>query len=526
MNRTTTRRFEILASVLVLSWALVLQGCFFFSAGALWRDEANSVLQAQLPAVKDIWITLQYDSFPVFYPMFLRWWIGFSWTSCDLGLRLLGALVGLVFLASVWVVPRILGSRIPIILVFLLSASPLFISEVQSVRPYGVGMLGLLWLFGCLGRYLLSPAAVWLWLASIASVITVQSSYANALFVGCLSVSASSSALLQRRRGSAVLILIPGFVAALSLIPYVNTLQRAGSWVAMVHYQVDWKLFWEGLLCAFSPAFPMVWIALTVSAIVCGMRWRQTRSDPAAFKPPLILYATLAGVLGVVVQVLFIEFIKVPPFPRYFLASLTLIACAVEMLLQKADPRFRVLTALCALLLMAWPSWTWLHLRRTNVDQVAIVLSREAAKDDLIVISPWFLHTSFQRYYRGSSSWITVPPLQQEPIMRYDLIMREILQPEPGSGIGRALRAALDRKAAVWLVSQVTAKDAFVSEAPRLPAVPQNPNGYDYVRFRSFWEREIRHRLNECCSREEWPLPNAGPLWDEEHLLLSRWRAK
>jgi hypothetical protein len=526
MNRSITSRLEIFTSVLLLGWAMVLQGCFFLSAGALWRDEANSLLQAQLPTVKEIWSTLQYDSFPILYPLFLRWWIGFSWIAQDLGIRLSGALVGLIFLSSLWFIPRSQKNRIPMVSILLLSASPLFISEIQSVRPYGIGLLGLLWLFGCMGRYLLSPAAVWLWLGSMASVIAVQSSYANALFVGVLSVAASSTALIRRRRWAAVFVWIPAFGAALSLFPYLNTLRRAGSWVAMVQYRVDWKLFWEGLIRAFSLAFPAVWIAAVVAAVICGTRRRQTKSDPATYESTLALYATIAAALGVAVQLAFIELIKVPPFPRYFLASLLLIACAADLWLQQADIRVRVLTVLCALLLVAWPSWTFLRQRRTNVDQVAAVLSREAAKDDLIVISPWFLHTSFQLYYRGSSCWITIPPLQQGPIMRYDLIMQAMLQPDPGSGIARALHAALDRNAAVWFVSQVNAKDALVSAAPQAPGVPQNPDGHDYVRFRSFWEREIHYRLKECCSHEEWPLPEAGPLWNEEHLLLSRWRAK
>ena len=56
------------ATVGLLFWALVLHGLFSVSAGALWRDEAISVNQANLPSWRSVWESLQYESCPLLYP--------------------------------------------------------------------------------------------------------------------------------------------------------------------------------------------------------------------------------------------------------------------------------------------------------------------------------------------------------------------------------------------------------------------------------------------------------------------------
>src|SRR6266545_2090366 len=97
------RRDRGLATLLTI-WAVILHAAFFVSAGALWRDEANSIQQACPPGFEDVWRSLGYDSFPILYPALLRIWSSHLWTASDVGLRLLGFIAGLANLATFWAI--------------------------------------------------------------------------------------------------------------------------------------------------------------------------------------------------------------------------------------------------------------------------------------------------------------------------------------------------------------------------------------------------------------------------------------
>ncbi len=512
--------------LLMLIVVLAFHVFFLARAGPLWRDEANSLLQSRLPDWHSILATLQYDSFPVLYPFLLRTWTSLPGVSGDFGIRLSGALVGLGLFGSIWKVARMLGVRLPLVSILLLAANPLLVAEGDSIRPYGIGLLWLVWVLCFLGKYLLDNSVGWLWLGTLASILAVHSTYTNALFVCVLSVSAAGVSVMQSRLRAAGLVLVPGFAAALSLLFYVGVLRRAGAWAALVHYHVDWWLFFRDIVSAFSFVFPALWLVFTAFAIGKGIHAVRRVRGSIGQQSPVLLYTTIAGAFGAVVQIVFIEVVKVPPFPRYFLSSLVLIAFAVEQNLMRAGRRILAAAVLIAIIVIIPPSLSWLCLRRTNADQIAAVLSREAGPHDLVLISPWFLHPSFQHYYRGSCDWATIPPLERQPMMRYDLVKRAILRADADDTIVRLLQAVTARNGSIWFVSQAVAGDALVSEAPVRPRIPNHPDGYDYVRFRSYWERDVVFRLGEFCARRQWPLPDVGRVWSEEHLVLSRWSSR
>src|SRR5436309_1881561 len=101
------RRDRGLATLLTI-WAVILHAAFFASAGALWRDEANSIQQARSASFDELWLSLRYDSFPILYPALLRTWSSHSWTASDAGLRLFGFIAGLASVASFWGIARLL----------------------------------------------------------------------------------------------------------------------------------------------------------------------------------------------------------------------------------------------------------------------------------------------------------------------------------------------------------------------------------------------------------------------------------
>ncbi len=500
------------AAAALLAWALALHALFFFSAGALWRDEANSILQARLPTWGALWESLRYDSFPILYPALLRAWSGAGPGPSDASLRLLGLLTGLGLAASVWVACRLLGSRFPVVATLLVSAGPLVVGEADSVRPYGTGLLLLVWTWAALGRCAAGATAGRLAAASACAVLCVQAGYTNAIAVGVLTLCATVAA----RPGARGALLLPGAAAALSLLPYVPALRAAAGWAGIVRQPVDWAAFSGRFLDWRSLVFAAVWAAACAPAAIAAFR-RRGASRRAAD-----VYCGLAAAAALPAQLALVWLQGVPPFPRYFLPALVLLALSADVLGRGARGRAQV--ALAAALLVAAPSWSALNRKRTNADEAAGLVGAAAETRDLVVLSPWFLHPSFQRYYRGRAEWITAPVLEHAPVMRYDLVKKAMLG-GPGDEPAPVIAAALGRGGAVWLVTQRRFRSPpGADEARPVPRDP--PDGRDYTRFRGYWERGVERELARCCAGREQPTTPGAPVWEEEDLVVVRWTAR
>src|SRR5437867_8302938 len=182
---------------LVILWALVLHGTFCARAGALWRDEANSIQQARLSTWHELWSSLEYDSFPILFPAALKLWSVRPWTASDSGLRFFGLIVGVAELFSFWAIARLLGSPVPVLGTVLFVSNALVIADGDSIRPYGLGLLFLIWTFGLMAKYLIEPARIWLVLCAITAVLSVQTSYSNLIYVGVFSLCAGGVSALN-----------------------------------------------------------------------------------------------------------------------------------------------------------------------------------------------------------------------------------------------------------------------------------------------------------------------------------------
>lgn len=102
--------------------------------------------------------------------------------------------------------------------------------------------------------------------------------------------------------------------------------------------------------------------------------------------------------------------------------------------------------------------------RATNVPAAAEFLRRHASADDLILIRPWFFGVTFEKYYRGRTPWMTVPPLGLFRIHRYDLLKADLRDANRTTDrLKRHIEKTLASGHAVWIVCD---------SAPRYGAVP------------------------------------------------------
>src|SRR5438477_6895762 len=100
------RKIEWGMTLLATALAVYLHLVFFKNAGALWRDEINSVNIATLSSISDVWKHIEFDSFPIFWLVVLRAWSVLTGAS-DFFYRLLGLGIGITVLTALWFNARV-----------------------------------------------------------------------------------------------------------------------------------------------------------------------------------------------------------------------------------------------------------------------------------------------------------------------------------------------------------------------------------------------------------------------------------
>src|SRR6185436_19112390 len=136
---------------------------------------------------------------------------------------------------------------------------------------------------------------------------------------------------------------------------------------------------------------------------------------------------------------------------------MALAATALDVLLggfAKNRP-VRILCPLAAAIVIACtiiPLWRGLHVRQTNMDLVAAKLEASAAADDLIIVNPWYLGVGFHYHFHGRTRWVSVPPIEDLRIHRYDLLKSAYQSVQPMEPVLAAIGQTLRSGHRLWLV--------------------------------------------------------------------------
>jgi hypothetical protein len=197
------RHAEWGAAILLTLLALLFHFRFLTHAGALWRDEVNSVEFAAMPSLHEIQASLQYDGFPPLSTLLLRGWMAAGLGAGDSGLRMFGFAVGVAFLAALWLACRMLRCPTPLLSLALMGLSPRCPRWIALA--HGLGTLWIMATLGFIWKAIESPSAKWFVAAGIAAILSVQTMYQNAfpLFESA-SPAAGASDDLGRRTVDAV----------------------------------------------------------------------------------------------------------------------------------------------------------------------------------------------------------------------------------------------------------------------------------------------------------------------------------
>jgi hypothetical protein len=334
-------------------------------------------------------------------------------------------------------------------------------------------------------------------LAALAAMLSVQCLYQNACFVLAACLGGLAVCARARRWRDFLCVLGIGLFAALSLIPYVLPVIHSQAW-----WQLEKSSFSPGegwAQAAFLLGYPWpvcrwLWPVLCVLAGVFA--WKRSRAAGAGGDLNLFCVVALwAGILG------FYAFLKSSSLMTQYWYYLPLLAFAVvclDAVLVAGAGRWPTLL-LCAFTLLATSRACQTGCKtdayhQTNIDWAATVVASQAAPGDFVIVSPWYLGVSFNRYYHGPTPWDTIPPMDDHAFHRYDLFKLRMQDPQALQPVLDRLRATLQSGHRVWLVGSITLTNT--APAPAISSALNLPGPQDAA-FSSIWGQQVVH---ECLT--------------------------
>jgi hypothetical protein len=502
---TLLRRLE-LATALVLTLIVVLLHLVFLrNAGALWRDEVTSINVATMHSLSDVGRCLELHPFPMLTHLVLRLW-SFITGGKDIVLRVFGFLMGVSIVGVLWLNLRLLANSVPLISLSLFALSPLVIRTGDSIRPYGLGIFLILLTFSFLWKVADEAKPRHIAAAAVAAVLSVQCLFQNAILLAAIIFAGVVVTVRNRRPRRAALLVAIGIVAALSLLPYWTTLKGTEDWVIILRVPSRLIPFWPTLARALGAAGGFVvwiWIGVCILGICTAGYILSGRSSPDVLraKRDTALYCLVAMITGTVSFLLFLKFTNIPPNPWYYLLVMALAAVSLDCILANTNSGAILRIALVILIgsLTLTTTRKKVGQRQTNVDLIASKLAESASEDDMILMNPWYLAISFQRYYNGAADVMMLPPLEAVKVHRYDLVKRKMASANPMEPLISQIAGTLRAGNKIWVVGRLNFILEEVTSPKSLPPAPNSAVGWSYGTYMKIWREQVGHCIQWHC---------------------------
>src|SRR6266545_745040 len=495
------RYSDWIAAALVTLCAVYLHALFFLNAGGLWRDEVDLVHLSLLPSLSSVWQNLPHDSCPILMHLVVRAWSAAGFGNTDPSLRVLGLYVGLFLLLALWLASWTMRNGAPLLAVTLAGLNMTMIRAGDSLRGYGLGSalavltLAVIWRLAC------RPSVAAFFCAVAVAVLSVQALYQSAFLLFAACCGGFVLCAVERRWRDTLPIFAVGAAAAVSLLPYVPLIAGA-HWYVMYkvgfRFSYGWKQFSEATGSPLT-VFSWVWVALWIGALAAAISvlfWRRDRL-PEHIRG-LILFAATSLVLGAAGYALFLKLSEYPTQPWNYVPLMAFSAVCLDAIFlaawRWARPAAMILAALTisTTFLFELPA---VNCGQTNVDLIAASLSSEVAPNDYVIVHPFFCGVTFERYYKATASWTTLPPLDDYTLQRYDLFKAKMQTKDPIAPVIDRITSTLQSGNRVWLVGTIPFTEQPLPEI--LPA-PNNPFAGPYS---FYWGAQVTQFLSAHCQR-------------------------
>jgi hypothetical protein len=489
-----------------IAMTMVVIFLHFFSlsvVGGLWRDEVGLVNIAALPTWKEIIWGLMHDHCPVMFPAVIRMWTVLGLAQTDTGLRVLGLCVGLFLLSSFWAASRMTSKGPPLLSLSLAALNPIVIRYGDSMRAYAFGTALMTLTIGLLWRYIEKPDWRRGLLAGVIAVVSVQTLYQNAFFLLAVCVSGMVVSFRQRHYSKLVGILSIGFIAALSLVPYVKPIHDAQSWYVVSKTGINLAIS-LGRLFQLADNFFGLWVVVVVLAVAFGIGrgFSKALQEHPVEQPDLPLFGGIAIVLGATGFGLFIKLTGLPTQVWYYVPVLCFTAVCCDMVFPRVHSFTRIgVLAIAMFALVVSPSaYSALRWRQTNGDLLAAQVAKSANAADYIIVHPWYYGVTFAYYYRGTAKWTTLPPITDYRFFRYDLIKEKLQTPNAIVPVLDQVKSTLQSGHRVWIVGDVL-KQHYKTAPGEPPAAPNGSMGWLDEPYSSAWGYELGYLLEQHAAK-------------------------
>jgi hypothetical protein len=502
---------EWLACAAVIVGLVLLRINFASQAGALWRDEVQSVNVARDPQ-----FPLWYDSFPVLWIAFLRMWITVCGSSDDASVRQAGLICSLLLLAAAVWAPRGRSRTVPWTSLVLFGMAPIVITYGTEVRGYALGVATQLWMLGALERWLLRPTRRSGINLVIASLVAVQAAYANSFLLLAGSLSAGLVCLMEKRWRALLALTANGVLAAATVSPYVLLLlpSVATDWVVIVRN--EFPLSWY-VLRTIEALASGGWLPGLAWWLLCGaVFWgafkglvhpeRREQSDVPGYREWNRAFEPLLLVFGTILVWVYLMSLKVPTTEWYYLPLLGLWAFCIDSAIGTWSRRpgrcaLKLAAALILGVVQIPAAWDAANVRMTNVDLLAESVAAVATKNDLVVVKPWTNGITLQRYYHGAAPWICLPEVKNTEVAGvllhsdgYRAFKQAMMRKKPLEAELSRIRETLRHGGRVFVVGDIQLLRR--GQRPvRLPQAPKSPSGWSMGPYQEAWTQQLCYEL-------------------------------
>ena len=500
-------RAELSAALLITALIAFLNLRFATEAGPLWRDEVSTVQLATRSTYTEMLKSLSLDSAPALYPTLLRLWsVPWGGGGQDGLFRVFGFGVAMALVGAVWIAGGTLSGGPPLLALAVFAAHAGTLQTAGSVKPYGLGSAFILLAFGAIGRLTVSPRRRWLLYALAVAILAVQTLYNNAPLILAVCIAGLAVAALARERSAALAVVATGVVAAASILPYVGVLLSSRSWRPLNQWDLDTHSLLvrsSALVTEANWSLAALWVAAAVLVsygVVRAIR-RSLNGEPASPGRP-VLYAVLVIVCSTSLHLGFLKIAGRIPQAWHFVPLIVLVAVAIDIVLggTRSLRWARLGVAVLAAGLAFPASMDQVAVRQTNVDLVAQHVHTAAQRGDLILVNPWYVGITFNRHYRGPVAWMTLPPIEDLTIHRYDILKLRMMSAEPLAPLHRAIQDALQSGHRVWLVGSVHFPPAG-HLPPVLPPAPGLSTGWSDGPYAIGWALQTGYFLQTHAER-------------------------
>lgn len=217
-----------------------------------------------------------------------------------------------------------------------------------------------------------------------------------------------------------------------------------------------------------------------------------------------------------------------PTHTWYYINILAVLGICLDMML--ATPRDSRLpagmkTALVAIVVIISSASVTkaIRMQMTNINVVAQQLKEHCGEHDYVVIVPYYISVSFNRYNETAAAWQTLPPVADPTVHRMDEIKQQLAEREPLQEIFAKTKETLRQGNRVWTV-RIKGYPIWPPNVPpvQLPPAPDSPYGWNSGIYLQAWRSQLDAFLwQNAISIADLPLQNTGAVSKLETVYLN-----